>query len=154
MNHLYLCFLQRPACILYLSIYCVVSIKESDRGEGKGRRCCLVNVLECTKDDLKISFWKKILVVWCGVNCTTIHFSQASIVPSVRSSIHPLLQRSLPSLLCFLYSLNSESPGVQKALRCPATASTWPRMGQSVTRRSGGPRGSVFRASVNRCEQP
>ena len=32
------------------------------------------------------------VVVWCGVNQMIIHFSEASILPSVFSSIHPFLQ--------------------------------------------------------------
>ena len=48
------------------------------------------------KDDLKKSVWKNIhfgtVLVWCGLNQMIIHFSEASILPSVSSSIHPFLQ--------------------------------------------------------------
>ena len=76
--------------------------EETDRREGKGRRYCLGDVLECRtshlvgKDDWQKSFWKNThfgrVVVWCGVNQMIIHLSEASILPSVRSSIHPFLQ--------------------------------------------------------------
>ena len=59
-------------------------------------------VLECRtshlvgKDDWQKSFWKNThfgrVVVWFGVNQMIIHLSEASILPSVRSSIHPFLQ--------------------------------------------------------------
>ena len=71
----------------------------------KGRRCCLGDVLECpafsSKNDLKKSFWKNIhfgrmgvccTYIYCSVNWMIIHFSKASIPPSVRSSMHPFLQ--------------------------------------------------------------
>ena len=49
-----------------------------------------------SKDDLKETFWKNILfervVVWYGVNQKIIHYSEALILPSGRSSIHPFLQ--------------------------------------------------------------
>ena len=49
-----------------------------------------------SKDDLKKCFWKNIhlgrVVVWCGVNQMIIHFSEASILPRVRSSINPFLK--------------------------------------------------------------
>ena len=66
--------------------------EETDRSKCKGRRRQL-----CTsKDELKKSFQKNIhfgrVVVWCDENQMIIHFSEASIVPSIRSSIHPLLQ--------------------------------------------------------------
>ena len=52
--------------------------------------------LAAIKDDWKKSFWKNIhfgkVMVQCGVNQMIRHFSEASILSSVRSSIHPLLQ--------------------------------------------------------------
>ena len=40
-------------------------------------------------------------MVWCGVNQMIIHFSEASILPSVRSSFHPFLEIFLVlNLLC------------------------------------------------------
>ena len=46
-----------------------------------------------SKDYLKKCFWKNIhfgrVVVWCYVKQRIIHFSESSILPSVRSSIHP-----------------------------------------------------------------
>ena len=45
-----------------------------------------------SKDVLKKSCWRNLhvgrVVVWCGVNQMIIHFSEASILPSVRSSIN------------------------------------------------------------------
>ena len=56
-------------------------------------------------DDLKKSFWKNIhfgrVVVWYGVNQMIIHFTEASILPSVHSSINHFLQIILVlNLLC------------------------------------------------------
>ena len=56
------------------------------RREGKGYRCYLGDVLECSKDDQRKTFWKNIYF-----GRLVIHFSEASIPPSVRSSIHPFL---------------------------------------------------------------
>ena len=57
-------------------------VEETDRREGKSRRCCFGNVPTKypfnSKDDLKKSFWKNIhfgsVVVWCGVNQMIIFF--------------------------------------------------------------------------------
>ena len=49
-----------------------------------------------SKDDLKKTIWKNIhfgrVVAWYGVSWKIIHFSKASILPSVHFSIHPFLQ--------------------------------------------------------------
>ena len=74
-------------------------------------RCTLYSVqdvLECclhythhisARTILKKSFWKNIhcgrVVVWFGANQKIIHFSEASIPPSVHSYIHPFLQITL-----------------------------------------------------------
>ena len=84
--------------------------EESDIREGKGRRCCLGDGLECrtshlcsSKDDLKKGFCKNIrfvrVVIWCGVNQMIINFSEASIPPSVHSSFHRFLQIILVLIL-------------------------------------------------------
>ena len=84
-----------------LAIYSLESVvalpieeEEADRREDKGHRCCLGNVLDCPTSHLagRINwrFWKNIhfgrVVDWCGVNRNIVHFSEASIPPSVPSS--------------------------------------------------------------------
>ena len=44
-----------------------------------------------SKDDLKENILEEHSSVWCGVNKMVINFSEASILPIVRSSIHPFL---------------------------------------------------------------
>ena len=81
-----------------------VTEEETDRRKGKGRRCCLWDVLEWCNNHLRAArtIWSKVfkkktihfgrVVVWCGVNQIIIHFSEASILPRVCSSIRPFLQ--------------------------------------------------------------
>ena len=73
-----------------------------------------------SKDDLTKSIWKNThfgrVVVWCGVNQMIIHLSEASILPSVRSSIHPFLQIILVLNLQCGMALNEF---------CPPSISLW-----------------------------
>ena len=89
---------------------------ELDRRAGKGRRCCLGDVLECRtmafscKDDLKKSLCKNILfggvVVWCGVNQMIIHFPKSSILPSaLRHGIESFCPPTSSDNLCLLFCL-------------------------------------------------
>ena len=73
--------------------------EETDRKADKDRGCCLKAALAiyCSSlitNDLKSSFWQKIhfgkVVVLRRVNQMIIHLSEASILPSVHSSIHPV----------------------------------------------------------------
>ena len=76
--------------------------EETGRREGEVRRCCLGDVRECRTSHLVVRMiWRKVfgrasnlgglggLPVRCVVNQMIIQFSEASILPSVRSSIHP-----------------------------------------------------------------
>ena len=96
---------------MFFLSYCLLAIafrgehtveEDSDRREGKGRRCCLGDVLECRTSHLaarmilRKGFGRKSLlggtVVWCGVTWKIIHFSEAFIPPGVHFSFHPFLQ--------------------------------------------------------------
>ena len=61
--------------------------------------CCLHYTSYISKDNFEEKFWKNIhcgrVVVWFGANQKIIHFSEASIPPSVHSYIHPFLQITL-----------------------------------------------------------
>ena len=55
------------------------------------------------EEDRRDGFWKNIhfgrVVVWCGLNWKILNFSEASIPPSVCSSVHPFLQ----IILCYVH---------------------------------------------------
>ena len=79
-------------CTLYTvqcTVYSVQDILE----------CCLHYTSYISKDNFEEKFWKNIhcgrVVVWFGANQKIIHFSEASILPSVHSYIHPFLQITL-----------------------------------------------------------
>ena len=100
----------QPSFSLFLSIHPKNTIEEEEDGRDGGGR--LLHAVWGTylppqpfisKDDLKKSFWKNIHFegVVSSLNRMIINFYEASILPSVCSSIHPFLQIILmPNLQC------------------------------------------------------
>ena len=98
----------------FAGYYTGTTEEESGRRKGRGRRCCLGDVLECRTRDLAAwMIWRKVFgknihfgraVVWCGVNRKIIHFF-----------------RSIHSAQCtfFYASISSNHPGAKSVVRSP-----------------------------------